>query len=98
MKNILLINEKDIFHYFTASFSSLPALKAGTLEAAICISSPVCGLRYVRAALSRTSNVPNPISCTFSPAAKVLVIDSTTVCTTTVASFEKSQHFVLRFN
>ena len=96
MKNILLINEKDIFHYFTASFSSLPALKAGTLEA-ICISSPVCGLRPVRATLSRTSNVPNPISCTFHQQTKVLVIDSTTVCTTTVASFEKSQHFVLRF-
>ena len=64
-ENSPLVNEKAIFHYFTASFSSLPALKAGTLEAAICISSPVCGLRPVRAALSRTSNVPNPISCTF---------------------------------
>ena len=97
MKIAFSFTRRLFFHYFTASFSSLPALKAGTLEAAICISSPVCGLRPVRAALSRTSNVPNPISCTFSPAAKVLVIDSTTVCTTTVASFEKSQHFVLRF-
>ena len=95
---IAFVYEKAIFSLFYSFFSSLPALKAGTLEAAICISSPVCGLRPVRAALSRTSNVPNPISCTFSPAAKVLVIDSTTVCTTTVASFEKSQHFVLRFN
>ena len=97
MKNILLINEKDIFHYFTASFSSLPALKAGTLEAAICISSPVCGLRPVRAALFANFECTESDKLYFSPAAKVLVIDSTTVCTTTVASFEKSQHFVLRF-
>ena len=35
--------------YLTASFNSLPRLKAGTFEAAISISSPVCGLRPFRA-------------------------------------------------
>jgi hypothetical protein len=52
--------------YLTASFNSFPGLKAGTLEAAISISAPVCGLRPFRAARSRTSNVPNPINWIFS--------------------------------
>ncbi|MDR6999639.1 hypothetical protein J2Y67_002089 [Neobacillus niacini] len=39
--------------YLTASYNSLPGLKAGTLEAGICSSSPVCGLRPVRALLNR---------------------------------------------
>ena len=37
-------------HYLTASLRALPALNAGTLEAAIVISAPVCGLRPLRAA------------------------------------------------
>ena len=37
-------------HYLTASLRALPALNAGTLEAAILISLPVCGLRPLRAA------------------------------------------------
>ncbi len=40
--------------YLTASLRALPALNAGTLEAAIVISLPVCGLRPLRAARSRT--------------------------------------------
>ena len=39
--------------YLTASLRALPALNAGTLEAAIVISLPVCGLRTLRAARSR---------------------------------------------
>ncbi len=69
-----------MFNYFTASFNSFPALKAGAFEAAICISSPVCGLRPVRAVLSRTSNVPKPRICTFSPFANAFVIVSNTAC------------------
>ena len=42
-------------YYLTASFKALPALKPGTLLAAILISLPVCGLRPLRAARSRTS-------------------------------------------
>lgn len=45
-----------MYNYFTASFNSFPALNAGALDAAICISSPVCGLRPVRADLSRNSD------------------------------------------
>lgn len=57
-------------NYFTASLSALPGLKAGTLEAAISISLPVCGLRPLRAARSRTSKLPKPINCTLSPFAR----------------------------
>ena len=48
--------------YLTASLRALPALNAGTLEAAIVISLPVCGLRPLRAARSRTSKLPKPIN------------------------------------
>ena len=57
-------------YYFTASLSALPGLKAGTLLAAISISLPVCGLRPLRAARSRTSKLPKPINCTLSPFAR----------------------------
>ena len=96
MKNILLINEKDIFHYYSF-FSSLPALKAGTLEARFAFLHQFVGYGLYGDSFTN-------FECTesdklyFFTSAKVLVIDSTTVCTTTVASFEKSQHFVLRFN
>lgn len=49
-------------NYLTASFKALPALNAGTVVAAILIESPVCGLRPSRAARSRVSKVPKPIS------------------------------------
>ena len=49
-------------HYLTASLRALPALNAGTLEAAIVISLPVCGLRPLRSARSRTSKFPKPIN------------------------------------
>ena len=62
-------------YYFTASFNNLPGLNEGTLVAAIANGSPVWGLRPVRAALSRTSNLPNPTKVKDSPLAKV---DSTT--------------------
>ena len=47
--------------YRTASLNALPALKAGTLAAAILTSSPVCGLRPTRALRWRRSNVPKPV-------------------------------------
>ncbi len=46
--------------YFTASFNCLPGLKAGVTDAGISISSPVCGLRPLRAARLRVSKVPKP--------------------------------------
>ena len=53
--------------YFTKSLKALPALNAGTLQAAILIFSPVCGFLPSRAYLSRASNVPKPIMETFFP-------------------------------
>jgi hypothetical protein len=44
----------------TAALSAAPGLNAATLDAAIFSSSPVWGLRPLRAARSRTSNVPKP--------------------------------------
>ena len=35
-------------NYLIASFNALPDTNAGTLDAAILISAPVCGLRPVR--------------------------------------------------
>ena len=48
--------------YLSKSLNALPALNAGTFEAAIVIFSPVLGFLPSRAALSRDSNVPNPTS------------------------------------
>ena len=56
-------------HLLTAAFKAFPALNAEILDALICISLPVCGLRPERAALSRTSKVPKPINVTGSPLA-----------------------------
>ena len=56
---------------FTAALSVAPALKAGTLEAPIFSSSPVLGLRPVRAARLRTSNVPKPTNDRDSPVFRV---------------------------
>ena len=74
-------------NYFTASFKALPALNAGTLLAGISISLPVWGLRPLRAARSRTSKLPNPINCTFSPLESDDWIDSNTASTAKPASF-----------
>src|SRR3546814_3021533 len=71
---------------FTASFSALPALKAGFFAAAIWISSPVRGLRPVRAARARTSKVPKPIRLTLSPAFRAPVIEPTTASSARPAS------------
>lgn len=51
-----------VVNYFTASFRALPGLNAGTFDAGISISAPVCGLRPLRAARSRTSKLPKPIN------------------------------------
>ena len=47
---------------FDSSFNALPDTKAGTLDAAILISAPVCGYgQYVLHVLF-TLNVPKPIN------------------------------------
>ncbi len=45
------------------------------------------GLRPLRAARSRTSKLPKPINCTFSPLASEFWIDSNTASTAEPASF-----------
>ncbi len=49
------------------SLSSLPALKTGTLLAAILISSPALGFLPVRAALPFTLKLPKPVKRTSYP-------------------------------
>lgn len=61
----------------TAAFRLAPALNAGALEALIFSGAPVAGLRPLRAARLRTSNVPKPTSATLSPFLSVAVITST---------------------
>ena len=56
---------------FTAALSVAPALNAGTLEAPIFSSSPVLGLRPVRAARLRASKVPKPTNEMESPVFRV---------------------------
>ena len=75
------------FVALTCSFKPLPALNAGDLEAAIVIVLPFCGLRPSRAARSRTSKVPKPITCTLPPAANSSATVSNTAFTAFSASF-----------
>lgn len=79
--------------YFTVSFNSFPDSNVGSFEAAICISSPVYGLRPARANLSHTSNVPNPSICTFSLLANKFIIVSNTACVAATTSFCVSSIF-----
>src|SRR3712207_1207458 len=51
----------------SASLRALPALKDGTLEAAIFIFSPVWGFLPYLALRSRTENFPKPVILTSSP-------------------------------
>src|SRR5258708_39200182 len=55
----------------TADLSTAPALKAARLPAGIWIFARVLGFVPVRAAVWRTSNVPKPVSVTFSPFLRV---------------------------
>ena len=65
----------------TLSLRPLPALKPGTLEAAICIDAPVWGFLPSLAALCLTENVPKPTSDTESPLPKALPIPPKTAST-----------------
>src|SRR5690606_20009916 len=70
----------------TRSLSLEPALNAGALLAAIWSSAPVCGLRPVRAARSRTSKVPKPGNETLLPLASSAPMASRTALTTLSAA------------
>ena len=56
--------------------SSLPALNLATFLAFIFITSPVCGLRPLRAALLDTEKVPKPTNVTLPPPFNVFVTAS----------------------
>ena len=60
-------------NYLIASFNALPDTNAGTLDAAILISAPVCGLRPVRAARLFTLNVPNSLNIDITDLAKNII-------------------------
>jgi len=66
------------FFLFTASLNDLPAENFTVVAAAILISSPVCGLRPVRAARLPVEKEPKPTSCTVSPLVTALMMFSTT--------------------
>jgi hypothetical protein len=61
---------------FTVALSAAPALNAGAFEALIFRGAPVAGLRPLRAARLRTSNVRNPTRAMLSPFLRVVVIIS----------------------
>ena len=84
----LLSNSYSGHNYllFTVSFSSLPALNFGCLDAGILIASPVRGLRPVEAARFATEKVPKPTRRTSSPFFKALLIDSITASSASCAA------------
>ena len=68
-KEVLKLNQPILENlmYSVELLKFIPALKDGILAAAISIVAPVCGLRPVRAARSRTEKVPKPTRATCSP-------------------------------
>src|SRR6478609_6591402 len=75
-EQVFCLSVDKAYFLATASLKRLPAENAGTVFAAILSSLPVCGLRPVRAARLRGSNVPKPIKVTFLPLATVLAMVS----------------------
>src|SRR5258708_3062213 len=66
---------------FTASLNAFPAVNFTVFAAAILISSPVLGLRPVRAAREPVLKLPNPTSCTVSPLTSDFVMISSNAST-----------------
>jgi hypothetical protein len=73
--------------YLTAFLRPDPAVKRGTRLAAICIVSPVRGLRPSRAPREATWNLPKPVNETSSPERSASSIDFSTASTALLASF-----------
>ncbi len=72
---------ENYFFLFTAVLNAAPALKRGTVAAAILSFSPVRGFLPTRAARLAALKVPKPISCTSCFLATVLVMISTRALT-----------------
>jgi len=77
----LRIYYPDFLPLLTAVLSVAPALNTGTFAALIFSSSPVLGLRPVRAARVRTSKDPNPVKDRESPFLRVSAIISVSAAT-----------------
>src|SRR3954454_169270 len=73
--------------YLTAFFRLEPAVKRGTFDAAICIDSPVRGLRPSRAPREATWNLPKPVNVTSPPLFRVDSMVFSTASTAAAASF-----------
>src|SRR3954468_2762987 len=75
----------------SSSRKRLPGLNFACFDAAICIFSPVRGLRPSEAARAATVNVPNPTRRTSPPVLSASVIDSKTASTALLAAaFDRS--------
>lgn len=74
-------------NYFTAFFSSRPALNFGAFLAGTLIVSPVRGFRAVRAFRLATENVPKPTNATLSPLLRAFVVALTNVFSAMFAAF-----------
>ena len=72
---------ENYFFLFTAALKAAPAVKRGTVAAAIFSFSPVRGFLPTRAARLAALKVPKPISCTSCFFATVLVMMSTKALT-----------------
>ena len=70
----------------TAARSGALALKPGTLLAGICSGWRVYGLIPIRAWRWRSSNVPKPVSVTFSPRCSASLITANAASTTCFAA------------
>ena len=76
---------RNYYYSFNNALKALPALNLTVLEAAIWISSPVCGFLPTLAALSAGSNDPNPAIWTLSPA---LIADSVVFTNDLISSMQ----------
>ncbi len=72
---------RNYFFLFTAALKAAPAVKRGTVAAAIFNFSPVRGFLPTRAARLAALKVPKPINCTSCFLATVLVMISTSALT-----------------
>src|SRR5215213_5964813 len=73
--------------YLMAFLRPEPAVKRGTFDAAICIDSPVRGLRPSRAPRAATWNLPKPVNVTSPPLLSVDSMVPSTASTAAAASF-----------
>src|SRR5260221_10279389 len=80
------LTEGYFFFTLTAALRTAPALNAARLPAGIWIFWRVLGFVPTRAAVLRTSNVPKPVSVTFSPDLRAAMMASIVVLMTLAVS------------